>query len=175
MGWVKLDDNFPDHPKVVAAGSSAAWLYICGLTYCSRFLTDGFIPAAQVPRLSDMRNPQALAQRLVEVGLWEQGVKGYVVHEYTRWQRTKEQVDSERSSARVRANFRRTNSEVRLPEAEADRSNPPNPPQSGGDSAPRTLNPRAAGTNPRARGAEADWARTHKDGKVFLPGSGWVG
>ena len=54
MSWVKIDDHFSDHPKVVQAGPEAAWLYICGLCYCAKYLTDGFIPKRQVKRLADV-------------------------------------------------------------------------------------------------------------------------
>lgn len=79
MAWVKLDDQFADHPKVIQAGPLAGWLYICGLTYCSRLLTDGFIPSGQVRRLADLKNADALAQRLVQVGLWEACEGGFRV------------------------------------------------------------------------------------------------
>jgi hypothetical protein len=70
MAWVKLDDQIADHPKMIAVGPMAAWLYVCGLTYCNRYLTDGVIPIAQAPRLADIEEPAPLIARLVEVGLW---------------------------------------------------------------------------------------------------------
>lgn len=92
MAWVKLDDQFADHPKVIEAGPLAAWLYVCGLTYCSRLLTDGFIPAGQIRRLADVKNPDALAKRLVAVGLWEACDGGYRIHDYFEYQPTRERV-----------------------------------------------------------------------------------
>jgi len=93
MPWVKLDDKFPDHPKVVAAGPMAGWLYICGLAYANRMLTDGFIPTAQVRRLVDIRGTQALADRLVEVGLWHQMEGGYQIHDYLEYQPSKDAAE----------------------------------------------------------------------------------
>jgi hypothetical protein len=92
MAWVKLDDQFADHPKVLQAGPLAGWLYICGLTYCSRLLTDGFIPSGQVRRLADLKNPDALAKRLVDAGLWESCEGGFRIHDYLEYQPTKERV-----------------------------------------------------------------------------------
>jgi hypothetical protein len=69
MTWIKLDDQIADHPKIVKAGPLASWLYICGLTYCARFLTDGFIPQEQVRRLADVKNVHELTQKLIAVGL----------------------------------------------------------------------------------------------------------
>lgn len=92
MSWVRLDDQFPDHPKVVAAGPAAGWLYVCGLAYCARYLTDGFIPKDQVRRLADVGNAQRQAEILVSVGLWEHSDGGYRVHDYLEYNPSKEKV-----------------------------------------------------------------------------------
>lgn len=103
MAWVRLDDGFPDHPKVVRAGDLAAWLYVCGLTYANRQGTDGFIPAAIVPRLTGLKNPLALANRLVEAGLWERSEDGgYRIHDYLEYQPSAERVRQERSTNAAR-------------------------------------------------------------------------
>ncbi len=96
MSWVKIDDQFVDHPKVVAAGPLAAWLYVCGLTYCGRYLTDGWIPRGQVHRLADVEDTQALADRLVSVGLWEEVDDGYLVHDYLIYNPTAQKVKAAR-------------------------------------------------------------------------------
>jgi hypothetical protein len=85
MPWVRIDDQFADHPKIVAAGPLASWLYICGLTYASRLLTDGFIPAGQVRKLADVSNAQKLADSLVRVGLWDVAEGGYAIHDYLEY------------------------------------------------------------------------------------------
>ncbi|KKK81567.1 hypothetical protein LCGC14_2812180, partial [marine sediment metagenome] len=70
MTWVRLDDNFPGHRKVLAAGPEAAWLHIEGLCYCAHQQTDGAIPGAALAKLTQFSKPKAakLAARLVEVG-----------------------------------------------------------------------------------------------------------
>lgn len=113
MVWVKLDDQFPDHPKVVAAGPCAAWLHVCGIAYCNRHLTDGFIPRGVAHRLTDFdglswtgpRNTDAVAgpifdvdcegeaSRLVELGLWDEDGGGYRIHDYHDFQPTKAEVE----------------------------------------------------------------------------------
>lgn len=102
MAWVKLDDQFADHPKVNAAGPLASWLYVCGLTYCARQLTDGFIPAAQIRKLADVDNAGELASILVSVGLWEQVEGGYMAHDYLKYNPTAAQVKAEREATRQR-------------------------------------------------------------------------
>lgn len=92
MAWTKLDDHFPDHPKVIAAGPLASWLFVCGLAYCGRLLTDGFIPSGQIRKLADVEDAHGLARTLVEVGLWERAEGGYRVHDYLDYQPSKEHV-----------------------------------------------------------------------------------
>lgn len=92
MGYVKMDDGLPDHPKIAVAGPLAGWLYFCGIAYCNRLMTDGFIPAAQVSRLSAMRDPEEVAAILVAVHLWEPVEGGYRVHDYLTHQSSKEHI-----------------------------------------------------------------------------------
>jgi hypothetical protein len=97
MPWIRLDDQFPDHPKVIAAGPMAAWLHVCGIGYCNRLLTDGLIPKGQVRKLADADDAMALATRLVEVGLWEEVEGGYRIHDFLDYQPSAEQVKAERA------------------------------------------------------------------------------
>lgn len=92
MAWAKLDDGFADHPKVIEAGPLASWLFVCGLTYCARQLTDGFIPAGQIRKLADVDNAKELAQTLVSVGLWEECDGGYMIHDYLEYNPSRERV-----------------------------------------------------------------------------------
>ena len=92
MAWAKLDDGFADHPKVIEAGPLASWLFVCGLTYCARQLTDGFIPAGQMRKLADVDNAKELAQTLVSVGLWEECDGGYMIHDYLEYNPSRERV-----------------------------------------------------------------------------------
>ena len=89
MSWVRFDDGFMRHPKVLAAGRDARDLYIAAMFHCGTHLTDGFIMAPALPLIAaeagvpyDEANTQALASRLVEVGLWQMVQGGYQVHDY---------------------------------------------------------------------------------------------
>lgn len=101
MPWVRLDDQFPEHPKVSEAGPLAAWLYVCGLAYCARQLTDGFIPAAQLRRLLPTGSVAKLADRLVSARLWEPTDGGFRVHDYLEYQPSRVEVEAERSHLRA--------------------------------------------------------------------------
>lgn len=99
MSWVKLDDGFPDHPKVLRAGPLAAWLWACGLAYCNRQpARDGFIPTEKVRVLYPVAAPMSLARKLVEVGLWEAVDGGYRVHDYHDYQ-PREDLRTKRAEA----------------------------------------------------------------------------
>lgn len=82
MSWVLLDDNFPTHPKAVQAGPVAAYLFVCGLCYCRKHHTDGFIPEKAVASLGASTNPRRLVDILVRAVLWERNAGGYRVHDY---------------------------------------------------------------------------------------------
>jgi hypothetical protein len=101
--YIKMSDSLPEHRKIVAAGGDAAWLHVCALAYASRNLTDGFIPSAYLPQLSDRRQPAKLAAKLCEVCLWHapghdckrcpQPPAGeYVIHDYLEHQRSAARV-----------------------------------------------------------------------------------
>lgn len=100
--WIRIDDTMPDNPKIVAAGGAAAWLYTCSIAYSSRNLTDGFIPTGIAPRLTDFDNTTELAARLVANGLWKTVEGGWMINDYTDYQRTAAEVEEIRSEARER-------------------------------------------------------------------------
>lgn len=109
MAWVYLDDQFPDHPKVVAAGDAAAWMFVCGLAYCRRYNTEGRIPKAQVPKLTGSRSSAKLAAALTtapagyDTGLWEDHGDHYLVHDYGDWNKPQaSRTESARKAARAR-------------------------------------------------------------------------
>lgn len=100
MTWTYLDDGFPEHPKVIAAGGDAAWLFVAGLCWSRRHQAAGEIPKAIVGRLTDRKNARKIAGKLVEVGLWIDKGDHYAVHHYDDWNGSEE---VEREKRRERA------------------------------------------------------------------------
>jgi hypothetical protein len=82
--WVKLDDHFADHPKILGLSDAAYRAYVDGLCYCARYLTDGAIPTAAVKVVS--RRRAKVTAELLEAGLWDQNGKGVEVHDYLTYQ-----------------------------------------------------------------------------------------
>lgn len=102
MTWLKVDDTVTEHPKCVGLSPAAWTLWLHGLTYCSRNLTDGHIPAVMLPRLSSIQTPKKAAQELTQAGLWHETSDGWEVHDYTEHQRSKADIETERAAARER-------------------------------------------------------------------------
>ena len=78
MPWFKVDDGFAVHPKALKAGNAACGLWVRAGSWSMQQLTDGFIPDHVLPTLGT----KAEAKRLVDAGLWERAVTGYVFHEW---------------------------------------------------------------------------------------------
>lgn len=128
MAWVRISDDFYDHPKFDTAGSLGIALWVAGLAWCNRNLTDGFIPRKAALRLLDFedadeavrnavtnavsnapRNDDVtpsvarfVADRLVEAGLWEVEDGGYRVHDYLDYQKSAAQITAERDKNAAR-------------------------------------------------------------------------
>ena len=101
MTWVKIDDSFPNHPKIIGLSDRAFRVHISGLCYCGTYLTDGFIPFAAVEAL--VKEPEYKpTDELEAVGLWIRTDKGFQIHDYLEHQTSKSQVESKRENAKER-------------------------------------------------------------------------
>jgi hypothetical protein len=104
MAWIKIDDSFPDHPKVIGLSDLAFRLHIRGLCYSGKYLTDGFVPYKAVwGMLSDTESIEKPSDELEEVGLWVRVDKGFQIHDYLAHQTSKAQVEHKREALRQRA------------------------------------------------------------------------
>ncbi|WP_435173263.1 hypothetical protein [Actinacidiphila sp. bgisy145] len=129
MAWVRISDDFYDHPKFDAAGSLGIALWVAGLAWCNRNLTDGVIPhraarrlldfedAAEAVHAADDRNgvtnaphnndvtasvAKFAADRLVKAGLWIEEETGYRVHDYLDYQKSADQIGASRTKNAAR-------------------------------------------------------------------------
>ena len=101
MGWVRIDDNFADHPKVIGLSDSAFRLFITGLCYANRQLTDGLIPYQMVNAwVGD--NSEKPSDELEDQNLWERADKGFTIRSYDEYQPLREKVEEKRDQARER-------------------------------------------------------------------------
>lgn len=101
MGWVRIDDNFADHPKVIGLSDAAFRLFVTGLCYSNRQLTDGLIPY-QIVMAWVGDNPFKPSDELEDQNLWERVEKGFLIRSYTEYQPTREKVHEKRENAKAR-------------------------------------------------------------------------
>lgn len=134
MGWVRVSDDYYDHHKFSGVGPLENALWMAGLAWCNRNLSDGVIPRSTVLRLVDwegvldvlleadpsndlsnavtngVRNSRVAAtvsMRLVKAGLWTETETGYEVHDYLVYQRSAHQItEAAKANAARQKRFR---------------------------------------------------------------------
>lgn len=82
MSWLRIDDTFVDHPKLVSLGGiPARWAFLELLSYCAKHKTDGYFPAAISE--SHRRLTPAFIAHCVEVGLVDKEEDGSLrIHDF---------------------------------------------------------------------------------------------
>ena len=105
MAWVKLDDAFHTNHKAVLAGLDGRALYIAGLCWCARNLTDGYIDKRALPTVAALAGVEpSIADTIsaVDVGLWVDHGNRYHVPDYLDFNPSRQQVIAEREAAAER-------------------------------------------------------------------------
>lgn len=116
MPWFNVDDGFAFHRKTVLAGNAAIGLWTRAGSWCSRELTDGFVPDHMVPTMGTPKQ----AERLVKAGLWvrDDAREGFQFHEWTVDGRnsTRENVLKKREQAADKKRRQRERNDPKKPE-----------------------------------------------------------
>lgn len=77
--WVRLDDGFADHPRVIGLSDRAFRVHVAAMCYAARHLTDGWVPSGHPS------HARAIAE-LVTAGLWMPGADGgFVIRDWSQW------------------------------------------------------------------------------------------
>lgn len=97
MTWVRIDDTFPDHPKVVGLTDSAFRTYVAGLCYAARYLTDGAIPSSALRSIG----PRKAAAELERAGIWQRTDHGYAIRDYLDYNPSRAEVEANREKRRA--------------------------------------------------------------------------
>jgi len=103
--WIRMSVDFPDHPKALELSAEACWLYVCGLMYAGKYLTDGVIPKRKLPSLAhNIEDYKTATRQLLKAGLWEWDgdETNIIIHDYLEWQTSRKEVDDSREAARLR-------------------------------------------------------------------------
>jgi hypothetical protein len=104
MPWLKVDDGFPSHEKVMALsegpcrGDAIALWTFCGC-WSSHALREGFVPNGVVRAYAF--HPEA-ASELVRVKLWVAAEGGYQFHDWADYQPSAAQVEERRRAGAER-------------------------------------------------------------------------
>lgn len=80
----------------------ACWLYVCGIGFCQKFLTDGHIPVTSISSLSHVQNASRYVLELVKIRLWDRVSGGYQIHDYLDFNEKSEHVKLRREIDRTR-------------------------------------------------------------------------
>jgi hypothetical protein len=81
VSFLRIDDNVPHHRKILQAGPHASWLWLCGIAYCQRMKSDGFIPIEAMPMIG-VANWKKYAGICITSGLMHKVEGGYEIHDY---------------------------------------------------------------------------------------------
>lgn len=113
-GYVQLVNGFYDNDKVrdlVRRGrADSVGVYCMAISLCGDRLTDGFIPRRAM--LSNIGATPEQVRALVDEGMLEEVDEGWIIHDYTVHNRTKEQVLHARAAAKERKSKSRCHSDV---------------------------------------------------------------
>jgi hypothetical protein len=120
MSWARLDENFPEHPKVLGLKDDAFRAHVRAICYSARLLTDGVILRAALPSIGASVK---IANSLVTAGVWEAADGGYVIHDYLTYNPAREEVLANRQKkAEAGALGGRRSGDSRRSKTEADAS-----------------------------------------------------
>lgn len=99
MGWVRISDDFYDHPAHAGNGLAAWGLWAWSLAWSNRNLRDGLIPWPVVERM----DPDGKASgALLKSGRWIKRDDCVEVHDYLEYQPSAEQIREKRAKERER-------------------------------------------------------------------------
>lgn len=83
MTWLKIDDAFADHPKIISLKDRAFRVHISALCYACRFPSEqGHIPSAALRQLGAT---PGIVRDLISSGVWEEMEDGIYIHDFTEY------------------------------------------------------------------------------------------
>lgn len=93
--WVRLDDSFATHHKLIAAGPLAMALQVRAICYARHQRTDGWIPTPVIPSLIfDLPTDRDWPAYMQQHHLWDRRDDGeYEVHDFLDWNPSTKELD----------------------------------------------------------------------------------
>src|SRR4030067_1190003 len=101
--WVKRDDSFFEHRKVMILSVRAKLLFLAAMTHAAKNLTDGYLLDGDVRVIRAFAEATpAHVRELVDAKLWERDGRGYAIHDWSDYNPPAEKVRAERAAAKER-------------------------------------------------------------------------
>lgn len=101
MSYALLSDDTLTGLEDQKVSRDARLLHIEATVYCATVLTDGEV-RVRLPRITDADTPEALAQELVDAGMWEATADGYRLTDYLLHNRPRTEVELSKAASRER-------------------------------------------------------------------------
>lgn len=79
MSWLRLDDKFGSHPKILALTDREFRAHVLALCYAAEYATNGVVPRSAWRTLG-ITTP--IARRLLELGLWDDQDGETTIHDW---------------------------------------------------------------------------------------------
>lgn len=87
MAWVRIDDQFYDHPRWATAPGDSIALWLAAMAWCNRNDSfGGFIPSPKLAGLVAVKNVKATCTDLVQRGAFTADNDGYWITSYEEYQ-----------------------------------------------------------------------------------------
>lgn len=100
-GWVRFENTMPEDAKLPGISDRAFRLWVNATCYCSRGETNGKVPASLLTSLSITGNKRAVVE-LVKAGLLLERGDHYEVHNYLKFNPSKERIGQLKEAGRSR-------------------------------------------------------------------------
>lgn len=107
MAWIRLSDDYTDHPKFDNLSDGAFRLWHQAMGFCRKFQTDGLIPIASLKKLKAF----TVKRKAELMTPWREGenplwwpVEGFgvKVHDYLQWNPSKDEENERRQESKDR-------------------------------------------------------------------------
>jgi 5-methylcytosine-specific restriction endonuclease McrA len=107
MAWIKLSDDYNDHPKFDCLSDGAFRLWHQAIGFCRKFQTDGLVPLATVRKFQSY-SPKRVTELVTP---WQPGASplwvkvegfGFRLHDYLIWNLSKEDENQQRAESKQR-------------------------------------------------------------------------
>jgi len=85
LSWLKIDDKFVRHPKVMGLSDKAFRLHVAALCSCAEMLTDGYVSEREAKMLAPVVGTTSwkrYVHELIHAGLWLVEPHGWSIKDY---------------------------------------------------------------------------------------------